>query len=206
MAAGDKAQRVRSEATFAKKEAFRCHKRYIAREVDNVLPRAQPWTIPRSILPSRTGLSCLHVSGARIDHLNIVVAELDAAVKFLIELGVDIPVGPVGWEAWDPHHRTISEPSFGIDLDSSAFAHQWGGLGPTFNGVVVNLRADDRSDVDRLYELALSIGGRSRRSPYDAFWGARYALVEGPGPIAVGIMSARDDAHRSDPPDLASFS
>ena len=151
-------------------------------------------------------VACAQVSAARLDHLNIVVAELDAAVRFLIELGVNIPVGPEGWEAWDAHHRTISEPACGIDLDSSAFAHQWGVLGPTFNGVVVNLRADDRSSVDRLYELALSIGGRSRRSPYDAFWGARYALIEGPGPIAVGIMSKHDDAHRSAPPDLASFS
>ncbi|CAN5545548.1 hypothetical protein BH20ACT2_BH20ACT2_01870 [soil metagenome] len=67
--------------------------------------------------------------------------------------------------------------------------------------MVINLRVDERSDVDRLYELALSIDGRSLKSPYDAFWGSRFALVEGPGPIAVGIMSVPDAAYRTAPPD-----
>jgi hypothetical protein len=44
------------------------------------------------------------------------------------------------------------------------------------------------------------------QAPYDAFWGARYAVVEGPGPIMVDLMSGTDPAHRSAPPDVASFS
>jgi hypothetical protein len=34
--------------------------------------------------------------------------------------------------------------------------------------------------------------------PYDAFWGARYAIVEDAGGNAVGIMSPVDPARRSD--------
>jgi catechol 2,3-dioxygenase-like lactoylglutathione lyase family enzyme len=157
------------------------------------------------------------VTATRIDHINIVVSDVEAAATFLAGLGVDLPAALPGWEPWDAHHRTISTTTsthdgdavadgvFGIDLDSSAFARHWGALGRTFNGVVVNLRADTRSDVDRLYELALSLGGRPNKSPYDAFWGARYAVVEGPGPITIGIMSARDPEQRADPPDLTTF-
>jgi predicted lactoylglutathione lyase len=154
------------------------------------------------------------VTATRIDHINVVVGDVDAAATFLAGLGVDLPAALAGWEPWDAHHRTIStttstnegddvaDRAFGIDLDSSAFAQHWGGVRRTFNGVVVNLRAEERSDVDGLYERALSLGGRSCTSPYDAFWGARYAVVEGPGPITIGIMSVPDPEQRADPPDL----
>lgn len=150
----------------------------------------------------------------QIDQVNIVVGDVDGAARFLIQLGIELPVAPPGWGG---HHRTVpsatslhgghdlAEPTFGIDLDSSAFAHHWGGLDPTFNGVVVNLRVDERFEVDRLHELACSIGGRSLKLPFDAFWGSRFALVEAPGPLAVGIMSAPDDEHRSRPPDPSSL-
>jgi hypothetical protein len=154
------------------------------------------------------------VSAPRIDQINVVVGEVEAAAQFLIGLGVQLHAAPPGWDA---HHRTIStatslhvghelaEPAFGIDLDSSTFAQQWGGLAPSFSGVVVNVRVDERHVVDRLYDRALSIGGRSLKLPYDAFWGSRYAVVEGPGSIVVSVMSVPDAADRSAPPDRNSF-
>ena len=157
------------------------------------------------------------MSTTRIDHVNIVVGDAAAAATFLAALGVELPAALAGWEPWDAHHRTIStststreddndaDPAVRIDLDSSAFAQHWGGLARTFNGVVVNLRADERPDVDRVYERALSLGGRSCKPPYDAFCGARYAVVEGPGPITIGIMSVPDPNQRTDPPDLSTL-
>ncbi len=104
----------------------------------------------------------------------------------------------------DEGHDLV-EPTFGIDLDSGAFAQRWGGLAPSFTGAVLNVRVDERDEVDRLHELASSLGGRSLEAPYDAFWGSRYAVAEGPGPLVVGIMSVPDPAHRSAPPDPATF-
>ena len=97
------------------------------------------------------------------------------------------------------------EPTFGIDLDSSVFAQIWGGLPSSFNGVVLDLRVDTRAEVDRLHDLARSLGGRSLKMPYDAFWGSRFAVVAGPGPLVVGLMSVPDPEHRSAPPDPATF-
>ena len=45
-----------------------------------------------------------------------------------------------------------------------------------------------------------SAGYRGLQSPYDAFWGARYAMVEDPDGVAVGLMSPVTDEHRSPPP------
>lgn len=151
----------------------------------------------------------------RIDQINLVVDDVDAFAQFLARLGIELPAAPPGWDA---RHRTIPtatslsgsqdqvEPAFGIDLDSGDFAHQWGGLDPSFTGVVVNLKVDERTEVDRLHELAISVGGRSVRPPYDAFWGSRFALVEAPGPVAVGIMSVPDEARRTAPPEPSDFS
>jgi uncharacterized glyoxalase superfamily protein PhnB len=36
--------------------------------------------------------------------------------------------------------------------------------------------------------------------PWDAFWGARYAIVEDPDGIAVGLMSPISPDRRSPPP------
>jgi hypothetical protein len=38
--------------------------------------------------------------------------------------------------------------------------------------------------------------------PYDAFWGARYAIVEDPDGIAVGLMSPISPDFKSVPPDV----
>jgi hypothetical protein len=154
------------------------------------------------------------VSSPRVDQINVVVGDVDAAAAFLTGLDVDLPATMAEWQ---PHHRTIPaatslhgghdpvEPTFAIDLDSSVFAQRWGGLASSFTGVVLNLRVDERPEVDRLHERAESIGARSLKAPYDAFWGSRYAVVEGPGPMVVGFMSVSDPAHRSAPPDPATF-
>ncbi len=161
---------------------------------------------------SVTGASAtfLLVVTPRIDQVNVVVADVLAAVRFLADLGVDTPGTMAEWEQ---HHQPVptatsahgghehGRPTFDIDIDSSAFARWWGGLPSSFAGVVMNVRVDERADVDQLHERGLSSGGRSLKAPHDAFWGSRYAVVEGPGPIIVGVMSVPDEARRHPPPD-----
>jgi uncharacterized glyoxalase superfamily protein PhnB len=45
-------------------------------------------------------------------------------------------------------------------------------------------------------------GYRGLQEPYDAFWGARYAIVEDPDGRHVGVMSPSDDEHRTAPPSI----
>lgn len=157
------------------------------------------------------------VGNPRIDQVNVVVADVAAASAFLSELGVAMPEMGDGWEDWAAHHVTVptgastdvghglEAPVFGVDLDSSAFARWWGGVGPNFTGVVVDIRVDERGEVDDLFAHATSIGARALKEPFDAFWGSRFAVVEGPGPLVVGLMSVPDAAHRQPSPDVADF-
>lgn len=152
------------------------------------------------------------MTAPRIDQINVVVTDVAAASVFLEGLGVEMPATS---SEWLTHHRGVpsstslhgahglSELSFGIDLDSAVFAHEWGGISPLFTGVVLNLRVGERSEVDRLHELAASLGGQSLKAPYDAFWGSRYAVVSAPGPMVVGLRSTPDPDMRSAPPDPA---
>jgi uncharacterized glyoxalase superfamily protein PhnB len=54
--------------------------------------------------------------------------------------------------------------------------------------------------VDALVAELSAAGVPVQQAPYDAFWGARYAVVSDPDGNGVGIMSPVDDAHRSAPP------
>lgn len=143
---------------------------------------------------------------AVLDQLNIVVRDMDASIEFYEKLGVEIPDTLPEWRA---HHRTVDVggdvPGDGlhVDLDSSAFAPMWnagwrqeqGG-----GGVVLGFRLRSREDVDALYAELTVAGHRSQQAPYDAFWGARYAVVEDPSGNSVGLMSPVDPSRRTDGP------
>ena len=140
---------------------------------------------------------------AVLDSLNIVVRDVEAAVDFYRRVGVEIPETLPEWQA---HHRSAHSDDkenggVDIDLDSTEFAPQWNAGWPAAQpGVVVGFRVETREDVDELYEELTGAGARGQQPPYDAFWGARYAIVEDPSGNAVALMSPLDPARRTAPP------
>ena len=135
---------------------------------------------------------------AVLSQLNLVVRDMDAAVDFYRRLGIEIPDTLPDWQA---HHRTADAGGeVAIELDSTAFTKQWNAGWPASQpGVVVGFRVATREDVDALYEELTGAGHVGQQPPYDAFWGARYAIVEDPSGNAVGLMSPIDPARRSRP-------
>lgn len=135
-------------------------------------------------------------AGPILDQFNLVVTDMEATVAFYRRLGVTIPDAD---PAWQGHHRNGQLPG-GIDLDfdSVTFARHWangwkGGMG------VLGFKVDSRQRVDELYADLTGAGYCGQRPPFDAFWGARYAIVEDPDGNAVGIMSPIDPDRRTDP-------
>jgi hypothetical protein len=45
-----------------------------------------------------------------------------------------------------------------------------------------------------------SAGYRGLQAPCDAFWGARYAVIEDPDGLVVGLVSEMSAAHKAPPP------
>jgi catechol 2,3-dioxygenase-like lactoylglutathione lyase family enzyme len=135
-----------------------------------------------------------------LDQVNVVVRDMDAAVTFYRRLGLEIAdTAP----HWDPHHRSaVTARGVDLDIDSSAFAQRWdeGRIAGT-TGVVVGFRVEARETVDAIYGDLVAHGAVGRQPPWDAFWGARYAIVEDPDGNPVGIMSAMDPTRRTPAPD-----
>jgi uncharacterized glyoxalase superfamily protein PhnB len=64
---------------------------------------------------------------------------------------------------------------------------------------VLGFKVVSRERVDEIYAGLVAAGYRRQQRPYDAFWGARYAVIEDPDGNAVGIMSPVDPNRRSQP-------
>ena len=81
-------------------------------------------------------------------------------------------------------------------MDSTTFVPQWNSGWPGSQGrgaAVFGFKVATREDVDRIHDDLTAAGYASQQEPYDAFWGARYAIVEDPDGNAVGIMSPMDE-------------
>jgi uncharacterized glyoxalase superfamily protein PhnB len=122
-----------------------------------------------------------------------------ASVAFYRRLGLTIPDVEGEWADWAPHHRSATTADgLDLDFDSVAFAHQWDrGWRSERGGIVLGFRVESREAVDELYEALTGAGSEGQQPPYDAGWGARYAIVTDPDGNAVGIMSPADPARRS---------
>jgi catechol 2,3-dioxygenase-like lactoylglutathione lyase family enzyme len=130
--------------------------------------------------------------------VSIVVKDMEASVAFYRRLGLEIPDAD---PAWDDVHRSAKMPDgIGLDLDTVDFAPKWDKGWPGGPGVVLGFHAGSRDAVDRIYADLTAAGYKGQQPPWDAFWGARYAVVEDPDGNAVGLMSDIDPSRRSAPP------
>lgn len=136
----------------------------------------------------------------RLDQMNLVVRDVGASRTFYSRLGLDF--GHEHDPVWADHHVSAEgdEHSIDVDLDSTSFVQQWDAGWPGGTGIVVGFKVDDRQEVDELVAALRRDGVPVQQEPYDAFWGARYAVVSDPDGNGVGIMSPIDPGRRSEPP------
>jgi catechol 2,3-dioxygenase-like lactoylglutathione lyase family enzyme len=135
--------------------------------------------------------------------INLVVRDMSAACAFYRLLGLPVQTG--AHPDWAMHHASAVLPNgTRVELDSVAFAEQWDpGLRGRASGAlggVIFFSVETREEVDAVFARVTSAGYRAHQLPSDAFWGARYAIVEDPDGHAVGITSEIDPAMRRSPP------
>jgi catechol 2,3-dioxygenase-like lactoylglutathione lyase family enzyme len=141
------------------------------------------------------------VAPIRLDQVNLVVSDVEASRAFYARLGLDF--GDERDPVWAAHHvsaRLGDGAPLDVDLDSSTFAAQWNQGWPGGSGAVLGFKVDTRAEVDALVTALADEGVPVQQDPYDAFWGARYAVVSDPDGNAVGIMSPVDAASRGPAP------
>lgn len=140
------------------------------------------------------------------NQLNLVVRDMKASADFYRRLGCDVPeVEPDMKEP--PFHLAcgVKNEEFDFDLDAENFAQVWNaawkGREDLRGKIVLGFHVETRERVDELSGNLASAGYRVLQPAHDAFWGARYAIVEDPDGVAVGIMSPTDDTKRHWPPE-----
>lgn len=142
-----------------------------------------------------------------LNQLDIVVRDIDVAVAFYRRLGLDIPEHTIWRTVSGAHHVDLDLPNgFHLHLDSVPLAKHFDrgwpevpGMGPK---MVIGFAVGSRQQVDERYGRLVDAGYMGRQAPYDAFWGARYAVIEDPDGNHVGLMSRIDPDRRRAPPEI----
>ena len=125
----------------------------------------------------------------RLDAIEVVVADMAAALAFYRRLGIDVPDGA---EA-APHVDVTLPGGLRLSFDTQgtirSFDDSWtppsGG-----HGVALAFDCGDAAGVDATHDELVAAGSHSHLAPWDAFWGQRYATVLDPDGNAVDLFAA----------------
>jgi uncharacterized glyoxalase superfamily protein PhnB len=132
--------------------------------------------------------------------INIVAEHYDETVEFYRLLGLNIPE-VLAHHAQTKHAPAVMEDgSFAIDNPDLANVYNAGWRKGDRNSVLLTAEVSSRNDVDQTFNSLIAAGHIAVQVPYDAFWGARYAIVMDPEGNWVGIESPMDETKRSWPP------
>jgi catechol 2,3-dioxygenase-like lactoylglutathione lyase family enzyme len=129
--------------------------------------------------------------------LNLVVRDMAASLRFYRSLGLTID------DERDAHHVEVHfENGFSLELDTPTSVAFWdsGWNGATGGSSVLGFAFSRHEKVDETFASLIAIGARARQRPYDAFWGARYAIVEDPDGNPVALSGPLDPARKYWPP------
>lgn len=136
------------------------------------------------------------------NQVNLVVSDMDAAISFYRLLGVDLDPST---DQWPPGsgarhvHAYPQDAAADFDLDNQPMARLWGHDALNAGDVVLGFAFPSSEAIDEKYGQLVAAGYRGRREPYDAFFGARYAIVEDPDGRLVGLMGPTDPGRRYTP-------
>lgn len=137
--------------------------------------------------------------------VNLVCRDMSATLAFYRRLGLDIPDEAVWSSGGASHHVVVDMPGgLQLELDSPeltrAYDPDWEDSDGNPNFLVFTMPS--REAVDATYADLTGAGHPGHLAPWDAFWGARYAIVDDPDGNHVGLMSPTDPDRRSAPPTL----
>ena len=141
------------------------------------------------------------------NQVNIVSNDTEASLRFYRRLGLSIPDNAVWRTHSGAHHinaqRGSENTQSDLDIDSAVFARVWNtgwkDRQDLTGRVVIGFGLPSREQVDAVYAEMAGAGYRGLQPPYDAVWGARYAVIEDPDGIAVGLMSPISSELKSPP-------
>ena len=130
-----------------------------------------------------------------LNQLNLVVRDPEASVAFYRLLGVDLQAGV----EWPPgsgarHIAASFDGSFSLEIDNPPMLRLYASQPEHVRGPIIGFSFPSTEAVDAAFQRLTQAGHPACQPPYDAFWGARYAIVEDPDGHQVGLMGPIDRA------------
>lgn len=125
----------------------------------------------------------------KLSAIGITSNDIPASIRFYGLLGVDF-----GTPEADGDHVEATLPNgLRLMLDTVALMKkldpQW--TEPTGQRIGLAFECPSPGEVDALHAKILAAGYASKRAPWDAFWGQRYASVSDPDGNVVDLFAAR---------------
>ena len=144
------------------------------------------------------------MANVRLHQINLIAQNLRESLAFYRRLGLDIPEGDVWESGGQAHHaKAATGGEVGVEFVSRRLAHAYNsGFAAERGRVEIRIELASREAVDELWAELISESAQGLQPPFDAFWGARYAIVEDPDGNPVALTSPVDPARRSAPPEL----
>ena len=139
------------------------------------------------------------------DQVNLIVSDMEATLRFYRLLGLKIPPKAIWKTRSGIHHVSAQMGDIGLDFDSRAHARKFNNgtrKKGTGGNVIIGFAVETRGAVDRAFKRMVHAGYKAFQEPWDAHWGARYAVVGDPDGNHVGIMSPTDPKKRAAAPAL----
>jgi catechol 2,3-dioxygenase-like lactoylglutathione lyase family enzyme len=126
---------------------------------------------------------------ASFNLIGVVVADMARSIAFYRRLGLQFADDAVD----APHAETVLPGGIRLAFDTRdtirSFDPSWsepsGG-----HRIALAFACDDPADVDRVHAELLGAGAENHLTPFDAFWGQRYASVLDPDGNAVELFAA----------------
>lgn len=125
---------------------------------------------------------------ARLNVIGLIVEDMARSLAFYRHMGLDLPDDADG----QPHVELVLGADVRLAWDTVATIRSFnpGWTQPEGGrGMSLAFELDSPADVDRTYARIVSLGYESAKSPWDAFWGQRYAVVRDPDGNPVDLYA-----------------
>jgi uncharacterized glyoxalase superfamily protein PhnB len=125
---------------------------------------------------------------AQPDLVSTVVHDMARSLQFYRLLGLDIPSGA----ETEDHVEFVTSGGFRIAWDTEelikSFNPDW--VAPVGQRSTLAFKCANAAEVNELYERLIQNGYRGHKTPWDAFWGQRYAVVVDPDGNLIDLFAA----------------
>ena len=120
----------------------------------------------------------------KLDMIGIVSNDLAASVAFYRQLGLDFP------EPDGPYVEVAGPGGVRVSINEANMIRQvYGDVEIGGHAIGLAFLCDDSGHVDRLHRDLVAKGYISKLSPFDAFWGQRYATILDPDGNAIDLFA-----------------